>query len=306
MDHNQNKTAEPEPAYQANTPPPQVTGEPSAQTAPIPNPPPGPKKRGLPKVLLVVVLAIIALGGPAYLLLGRNKPAVTEPEFDPYTEHVFEEFPDFPGIPISENTISFVKSDGKFCILYKGVVYLPQDSGVLIPKKEEATAEMLAFPWIGLVDAPNDLVPGGADEVFSFKDSPSNNSFVFIMRWQTQEGERYHMYRFFNNNFSELKVFTRDDGLHYVPKLNIFSLGGNFLNLSMFTCANCLTEQPETVLYYIPTGDTRNIGKVSFFEWSEDDNVYKYKEYEEGVNPDDLPLRTNEFFETSEELLNPT
>jgi hypothetical protein len=219
---------------------------------------------------------------------------------------VFEEFPDFPGIPIGENTVSFVKADGKFCLLYKGVVYLPQDSGSLIPKREEATEEMLAFPWIGLVDAPADLPSSKTGEVFSFKASPSNNSFVFIMRWLGSEDERYHMYRFFNNNLSELRIFTQADGLFYAPKLSLFSLGGNFLNLSMFRCADCLTEQPESLLYYIPTGDIRNIGKVSFFEWSQDDNVYSYKEYKEGTGPAKLPLRTNEFFEQSEELLTPT
>ncbi len=271
-------------------------------------PPPGENpeiiipKRKLPKTLVVVILFVIGLGTLAFLFL-KNQPQVAQPQATPF-KHTFEEYPDFSGIPINENTISFVKADGKFCLLYGGVVYLPQDSGVFVPKSETATEEMLAFPWIGLVDAPAELSVG-VDEVFSFKDSPGNNSFVFIMRWQSSAGERYHMYRFFNNKFSELKVFTSADGLYHVPKLNIFSLGGNFLNLSMFRCVGCLTEQPETTLYYIPTGDTRNIGKVSFFEWTEDDNVYRYKPYEEGISPEEVPLRTNEFFTESEELLNP-
>lgn len=271
---------------------------------PAPSPPDAqiivPKKRFIPKTLLLIIFFITVLGISSFIFL-RGKATVAPEDTAP--EHFFEEFPGFPGIPINDSTISFIKADGKFCLLYKGVVYLPQDSGVLIPKSKEETEEMATFPWTGLVDAPGDII--GVDEIFSFKDSPSNNSFVFITRWETPAGERYHMYRFYNNRFSELKIFSQADGLFFVPKLNLFSLGGNFLNLSLFRCPDCLTEQPETLLYYIPTGETRNIGKVSFFEWSEDDNVYRYKQFEEGVDPEDMPLRTNEFFEQSEELLNP-
>src|SRR3990167_8464994 len=253
---------------------------PEEKSEPAPNQPSAqviiPKKRTFPKALMAVIFFILILGIGSFIFLRGRDGVVNGPETTT-PEHVFEEFPDFPGIPINDSTISFVKADGKFCLLYKGVIYLPQDSGVLVPKSQEETEEMAAFPWIGLVDAPGDI--NGTDEVFSFKDSPSNNSFVFITRWETSSGESYHMYRFFNNNISELRIFRPDNGLFYVPKLNLFSLGGNFLNLSMFRCPECLTEQPETMLYYIPTGDTRNIGKVSHFEWSEDDNVYKYKQY---------------------------
>lgn len=262
-----------------------------------------PKRPKIPKPLLAVILIIFLLGAASFALIrGRVLPAPgTEPGSS--KQHVFEEFPNFPGIPINERTVSFVKADGKFCLLYKGVVYLPQDSGALVPKSKEETEEMASFPWIGLVDAPADV--GEIDQVFSFKDSPSNNSFVFIMRWGTARNERYHMYRFYNNKFSQLKIFSQEDGLYYVPKLNLFSLGGNFLNLSMFRCPDCLSEQPETLLYYIPTGETRNIGKVVFFEWTEDDNVYRYKPFEEGVDPAQTILRTNEFFTESQELLTP-
>ena len=163
---------------------------------------------------------------------------------------------------------------------------------------------MYAFPWIGLVNAPENLVES-KDEVFSFKESPSNNSFVFIMRRGKTSGEEFWMYRFFNNKFSELKKFNLADGLYYVPKLNLFSPGGNFLNIGLFICTDCLSEKPETMLYYIPTGNYRNIGKVSFFEWGEDDNIYRYKEYKEGMDSKDIPLRTNEFFKKSDDLLTP-
>jgi len=237
-------------------------------------------------------------------LFKNQKTYDTEKTNTETVEHVFEEYPEFPGIPITDKTVSFVKADGKFCLLYKGVIYTSQDSGVLKPKTKQATDEMYAFPWIGLVDAPENLVES-KDEVFSFKESLSNNSFVFIMRWGKTSGEEFWMYRFFNNKFSELKKFNSADGLYYVPKLNLFSPGGNFLNIGLFTCTDCLSEKPETMLYYIPTGNYRNIGKVSFFEWGEDDNIYRYKEYKEGMDSKDIPLRTNEFFKKSDDLLTP-
>jgi len=36
-----------------------------------------------------------------------------------------------------------------------------------------------------------------------------------------------------------------------------------------------------------------------------DDNIYRYKEYKEGMDSKDIPLRTNEFFKKSDDLLTP-
>jgi len=266
------------------------------------------ERRRSPKVLMVLIFLVLAGVATGFILMQYKQPASPTPEPTPQEAGlVFEEYPDFPGITINENTVSFLKLDGKFCLRYKGKIYFPQDTGTLVPRFKTENAEMAAFPWIGLVDAPDNLLINGGpgDEVLSFEESPSNKSFVFIMRWNTEEGEEYRMFRFSNNSISELRVFTQKDGLYFVPRINTFSPGGNFLNLSLFRCAECITEQPETLLYYIPTGEDRNIGKVSYFKWGEDDNVYEYKEYEEGVDPADQPLRTNEFFERSIDLLSP-
>ncbi len=163
------------------------------------------------------------------------------------------------------------------------------------------------YPWYGLVDAPEGLlnIDGSGDEVFSFKGTPSNKSFSFVMHWNTGEEDAYYMYRFNNNELSQLRVFTREDGLFFVPKLNEFSFGGNFVNIHLFPCPSCTDQVPETLLYYIPTGEVKEIGRVSQFSWGEDDNTYEYKEYQEGVDPDSLPLRRNEFFEESVDLLIP-
>lgn len=293
-----------QPVYQEKSPTPPPQSPDTEPTSPVPKP----KRRGLPKTLLFVVGIIIFLGVAAFVFslvqdrISNNEESATKEAAGP-TEHEFEEYPNFAGIPINENTISFVKADGKFCLLYKGKVYLPQDTGSLEPRVKDATEEMLAFPWLGLVDAPDNIT---GDEIYSFRHSPSNKSFVFITRWTMEEGEKFHMFRFNNDNISQLRVFDEaTDGLFHAPKINIFSPGGNFLNLSMFRCAGCLNEHPETLLYYIPTAETRNIGKVSEFSWGADDNTYNYRQFEEGVNPATMPLRTNEFFEQSIELLTP-
>ena len=264
-------------------------------------------KRKLPirKALVVVVLLVIIAGGAllASQFIGRDPGDVTPGA----EEHTFEEFPDFSGIPINENTVSFAKVDNKFCLRYKGHIYLEQNSGEYEVREVESE-DPDQYPWYGLVDAPEDLVvsDGEGDRLFSFKATPSNKSFVFIMQWENQNGEQYHMFRFNNNEFSNLRVFNQSaDGLFYAPKLNEFSLGGNFVNIHMFPCAICTSQVPETLLYYIPTGETKDIGQVSYFSWGEDDNTYEYKDYEQGISPDELPLRRNEFFEESVDLLLP-
>lgn len=265
-------------------------------------------KRRVPKKLLILVLLIV-LAGVGIVLFNKTKNTMPDmPQEEEQVAPVFEEYPDFSGIPINETTVSFLKADGKFCLLYKGIIYTPQDSGSFLPKAKDLTAEMEAFPWIGLVDAPNNLVSdgGAGDAVFSFKETPSNRSFVFIMRWDTVDGEQYHMFRFNNNTFSELRVFNQDqDGLYYSPRLHSFSPGGNYVALNMFRCPGCLSEVPETQLYYIPSKDVRDLGQVSYFNWREDDNTYEYKDYEEGVDPANMPLLVNEFFEDSVNLLTP-
>lgn len=256
------------------------------------------------KILLAgIIVATIGVGVYFYYNGGlsgsRNNPG------DQEQKYTFEYFPSFQGVPINENTISFSKVDGKFCLRYKGLIYTPQDTGSLDPKVKQENEETREFPWYGLVDAPANLISesGPGDVIFSFKDSPSRRSFVFITRWQTESGERYHMYRFHNDSFSELRVFSRAAGVFWVPKVTQFSLGGNFLNIGLFRCATCLNEVPETLLYFVPTGEIKNIGQTSYFEWGADDNEYQYKPYVEGVDPADLPMRRNEFFERSIELL---
>lgn len=282
-----------------------TTSAPPPQAPIEPTPPPAPKKRGIPKTLIFIVVILIFLGAAAFafsfvqMRVNKSEPTPTEAP----KKHVFEEYPDVAGIPIDDKTISFLKADGKFCLLYNNVIYLPQDEGKLEPRTKEPNEEMLAFPWIGLVEAPNADEPG---EIYSFKESPSNKSFVFIARFLENGVEKYHMYRFNNNAISELRVFDEEtDGLFFAPKISIFSPAGNFLDLSMFRCNTCLEEYPETLLYYIPTAETRNIGKTTDFSWGEDDNTYNYKQYEEGVSPDEQTLRTNDFFEKSIDLLTP-
>lgn len=301
MDPNQQP---PQPQQQPEQP---TSPEPELAVAPPPVVPPKPKRKIPIKKALFVIIFLVLLAGGAILASQYLKNPPASDVAPQAGEHIIEEFPDFNSIPVTEDTISFTKVDNKFCLLYRGHVYLEQETGSYdVRLVKDANPD--DYPWYGMVNAPDGLIAkdGPGDELFSFKASPSNKSFVFIMRWATESGgERYYMYRFNNNQLSKLYEFSRSDGLFFVPKLNEFSLGGNFLNLHNFPCATCTTQVPETILYYIPTGEQKNIGRTTDFNWGADDNTYEYKEYEDGVEPSTQPLRRNEFFEESVDLLEP-
>src|SRR3989344_1359031 len=257
------------------------------------------------KIFFISVVALALLGGGVYASISLlNNSGEREEELAPTTEeHVSTQYPNFPGIPVGQNTISFVKADGKFCILYNNKIYLPQDTGSFVPKVMSA-AGMENFPWIGLVDVPEDITREvqTANEIFSFKASPRNESFIFVTRWTTAEGtEEYNVYRF-NNDISKLMMFTYDFGLYFVPKVDTFSPGGNFVKFAMFQSPFIRDPLPETQLMYIPTKELRYLGLVTDFEWKED-GVYEYKPFNENLDASETPLRRNEFFEDSVDIL---
>ena len=120
-----------------------------------------------------------------------------------------------------------------------------------------------------------------------------------------KKGSTYEMYRFNNNAFEQVVNFAAGASptANYVPKIVSFSIGGSFMNMDMFSCPTCTpNEKPETLLVYLPTKKLKAIGKTSHFRW-QNDGVYEFKEYKEGVNPDTLPLKVEEFAERPEDLL---
>jgi len=293
-----------------NAVPQQNFAQPANPQPAVASPPPPTRKLPLKIIIIIAVvflLVFIAVIAMSILTGGNSAPAeqqVYSPESTPLAgpaEHTVEEYPDYNGIEVDENTVSFNKVDESFRINYLGKIYHEQDTESYGPREVfPETAD--DYTWYGLVDTPDDVI--GTPELFSFKAPPTYRSFIFIMRWDRSDGEKYEMYRFHDNQVTKLTDFTKDRAF-YVPILDNFSLGGNFVSINIFSCPTCTYEEPEILLYHIPSGETRNIGRVSYFSWGDDDNAYEYREYKEGVDPANVPIRKNEFFVESTTILNP-
>lgn len=272
----------------------------AAPSMPVMPPPPAKKGGGLKFVIigLVVVLVLSLVIGAVVILMPQGTTdktgEETKDEGPGAREHEAQEYPDFVGVEIGEDTVAFNKVDESFRIRYKEQIFHEQDTGEFTPR-EVFPETKDDFKWYGLVDAPD-------SKLFSFKAPVTYQSFIFIMRSNTEE--KYTMYRFQNNQLSLLSEFTKDR-VFYAPIIDDFSLGGNFVSIKLFTCPTCTDGTPEVLLYHIETGETKNLGQVSHFAWGKDDASYEYKEYKEGVDPDTQVLRKNEFFVESVDILDP-
>lgn len=334
MDPNQPASpVTPQPGAQAPQPPvapepaPTVpsTGQPVSSPNPAPGSPPAPptpsgaKKKPLPiKKIIVLVIVLITLGGFGFIaataIINAPPPPVSgdnlvfeapgTPTPGP-TEHTTEDYPDFKGVDIGADTVSFNKVDESFQIKYHGRVFHEQDTGKYEPR-EVFPDNVDAYKWYGMVNPPGNLSDknGEGDKLLSFKAPQlTYKSFVFIMRWDNADGEQYPMYRFHDNQISLLTTFKKDR-IFYLPILREFSPGGTFISIDLFRCATaiCTSEKPEVLLYHVETGETRNIGRVSDFRWTDEDNIYEYKPYEEGTDDSQIAWRRNDFFVDSKIL----
>lgn len=286
--------------------------QPNQPAVPMMPPPPPPRKGGGMKMIIITLVIILILSVIAGVVLfvitsggGTKKEIITDPktkdEVGP-REHEAQEFPEFQGVEIGEKTVAFNKVDESFQIRHLGKIYHEQDTGEFAPREFVPVEEASKFDWYGLVNPPESAINDGA--LTSFKAPLTYQSFMFIMRWDDIEGERYYMYRFHDNKVTLLREFTKER-LFYYPVIDSFSLGGNFASIKLFTCSTCVDETPEVLLYEISTGHVKNLGQVSHFAWGNDDKSYEYKEYREGVDPVSLPLRKNEFFSDSVNILDP-
>lgn len=281
-----------------------------ASPAPVntPAPPPPRKSGGKMKFIIIglVVFLILAIVIGVAVFISRggsgNPRATAEPSGEPGPkEHEATEFPEFEGVEITDDTVSFNKVNESFRIRYKDQIFHEQDTGKFRPREVFPVEEALTFDWYGLVNPPEDVDDG---ELFSFRAPPTYQSFIFIMRWESAQGELYQMHRFHDNKVSLLREFT-EDRLFYVPVLDSFSLGGNFVSINLFPCATCFDVVPEVLLYEVSTGFVKNLGQVSYFAWGADDKSYEYREYKEGEPDSEVPVRRNEFFSESVQILDP-
>ena len=288
-----------------------IPNSPNPNTAPVPPkpmPPVSPNK-GLNLKLIVGALVIVLVIGilVAVLLVFLPKKNTDTSVVPQGTEgpgprdHTSQEFPNFAGIDLGDKTVAFNKVDDSFQLKYLGKIFHEQDTGTFAPREVDFEASD-NFTWYGLVNPPDKTLGDGS--IFSFKAPLTYQSFVFIMRWDQPEGEHYYMYRVHDNEVSLLREFTKDT-LFYAPIIDGFSLGGNFVSIKLFTCPTCTDENPEVLLYHIKSGETKNLGRVSYFAWGKDDASYEYKEYKEGVDESTVPVRKNEFFVESVDILDP-
>ncbi|KKQ77063.1 MAG: hypothetical protein UT00_C0022G0005 [Parcubacteria group bacterium GW2011_GWA1_38_7] len=181
------------------------------------------------------------------------------------------------GIAIGPNTVSVTKADGKFCLQYKGKIYLPQELTSEIPKVV-TPPDPSVYTWYGLLNAPEDLTNQDS-ELFSFKASPDNQNFVFIMRWARSPQEQFEMFRFTASGVSPIKSFglAAFEGAYWVPRISQMSIDGQFTSVHTYKCIDCTAHLPETLLFNLPQIQNINIEKVQEFEWS-DAGKYSYKE----------------------------
>jgi hypothetical protein len=257
-----------------------------------------PSGRG-PKIfigLIVVTLAIGALIG-AGVLATRLAKNTRQTVSSPTPEAVVDEMPDFAGITISENTITIAKVHGKYCLGYKGKVYLPQEADSYEPKLT-VPDDPNAIPWKGLVDPPTDVVDtqNSHNEVFSFKAYPDSSGFVFIMRWPKAGGERFEMFNFSNNTLSPVMTFdpTLKELAYRVPKIYQLSPNGQLAALNMFDCWECEREYPQTLLVNVISRQNKVLGQTSYFKWVSNGD-YEYKDYIAGRALSTIPIKNGKF-----------
>lgn len=193
-------------------------------------------------------------------------------------------------IPISENTVSYTYSGNTLYMRYKGFVYdeTSAEQGDSSLTKIENPDQLT---WYGLVNPPANLSDrDGFNELFMFKKSPVDKSFIFIMRWpvivDVNSDSNFSVYHYDvtknTDRLSKISLFATapvSDG-YSVPRLNTISADGKYVSFKLYGCWNCGGHQPQTLLYKLTEAKAKNIGKTSFFEWG-NNGAYSYKEFKE-------------------------
>lgn len=189
--------------------------------------------------------------------------------------------PQDSGIPITANTVSFARDNGKLYLQYKGKIY--EARTMLEPQQ----ISLPNVTWYGLVNTP--ATATGFDEVFDIAQVPNKQSFIFTIRWDTSLGN--------NQNKQTITVYLYDPAkqgakvetlLTINPDLNVntyqfphgieISSDGKYAAFDMNPCWNCGGGYPQTMVMNLKTKTTKNIGQASYFAWK-DNGKYEYKDY---------------------------
>src|SRR3989344_152871 len=187
---------------------------------------------------------------------------------------------------------------------------------------EVKEANVPSGSWIELIKEPIDNPTNAgsilvSDGLFSFKKVPNTSNFIFsieLMRsagqagggsWALTKIERV-LYLYNKNSSSEklkkVQVFDKDNFRYSFPKIDEFSSDERYVSIKLFVCWGCGGHAPETYLLDTQTLKTKNLGRVSYFEW-QTNGSYGYKDYivieclepspgECSQDPNTLPLKT--------------
>lgn len=256
--------------------------------------------KGFIAIVFVVVITIL-VGVSVLLYQQKNKTDLPPVVFS--TPLIQE------GLP-SDYYVSFANVYGDILLRYKDKVY-KQAEGTADPQ-EVKLDEMQTIKWETLVELPinSPVAKFFIDELFDFKLLPNKNDFLFTMRWSQQDGARlgqdFKVFYYDSGVKSVKNIFSSvlpTEGQFVVPKINKISLDSMFVAFAMYGCWNCGGHQPETLLMNVKTGQTKRLGKVSYFSWKEN-GAYEFKEFKEkeclldqrgpGIcaeEPETLPLR---------------
>lgn len=156
-------------------------------------------------------------------------------------------------------------------------------------KLQSSNVNVVNNELICIMDTPKD-VEAMYDELFSFKVFPDKQKFVYVMRWSLQEVEENRVNLFLpvfiydisskkNRQILSFRPYTSgQEKVYSFPHVESISSDNKHIAFTMHGCWDCGGHQPETLLYSVNEGQTRNIGKVIDFKWLKS-GVYQYKDY---------------------------
>ena len=271
--------------------------------------------------------------------LSFNQKEATPPGNSPTSNPTAQPTPPPDATPsLGQTTVSFLETPSEIYLktstdLFDKILEFPnnksgtltrifsQDNPALEPTEIDE-ADVPPGQWKILIKEPVGNPTKAAsilvsDELFSFKKSPVSGSFLFAVSWSRSASQsapgawsptRFEriLYLYDRNAVGEkLKkaaVFDKTTAQYSFPKIDTFSPDGRFASIMLFACWGCGGHTPETYLLDTQTLKTKNIGRVSYFEWKSNGS-YGYKDYiviecskpgpgECNQNPDSLPLKT--------------
>lgn len=200
-----------------------------------------------------------------------------------------------------ERAIRYAIDGNKILINFDGKIYEEgEDAG--FPKEIQPLTQDIV--WKDLVEI--NVEDNTFKELFSFKTLPNKEDFLIVARY---DFDNLHIYKFtakdqkFEESLFVTKEMTKTGQMF--PKIVDTDTTGKYVSLNMYSCWNCGGHPSSRLLWNSETGNTKDLGFVSYFKWLDDGN-YEYKEFVEvkcdfegpGIcneDPKNLPMKTGSF-----------